>query len=351
MRQRFSLYRRSNGTFYCEDSVTRRQQSLRTRDEAEALTLLHSKNESFRQPLLNQQIALAYLSATDGEASKRTWQVPMDEMTTTKTGDTRERYERAIKDKAFDLIRNLPILQTRAEHFLKVLRTGTVATNVYLRRLHNFALDMNWLPKTVLPKKQWPKVVFKEKRAITFEEHRAIIAREGNAERRNFYELIWHLGAAQSDIAHLKADDIDWEQRIISFFRKKTKSVAMVHFRDEVEAILRALPSEGSLFPYLCRVRASDRATEFKQRCEGLDIKKVTLHSYRYAWAERAKQVGYPERFAQEALGHNSKAVHRSYARKAKVLLPALEEYEKKIIPLRSPGGERSAKLPAQAAG
>jgi hypothetical protein len=34
--------------------------------------------------------------------------------------------------------------------------------------------------------------------------------------------------------------------------------------------------------------------------------------------------VGYPERFAQEALGHNSKAVHRAYARKAKVELPSL---------------------------
>ena len=30
---------------------------------------------------------------------------------------------------------------------------------------------------------------------------------------------------------------------------------------------------------------------------------------YRYARAERAKTVGYPERFAQEALWHNSKAV------------------------------------------
>jgi len=33
----------------------------------------------------------------------------------------------------------------------------------------------------------------------------------------------------------------------------------------------------------------------------------------------------YPERFAQEALGHNSKAVHRAYARKANVKLPSLE--------------------------
>ena len=55
----------------------------------------------------------------------------------------------------------------------------------------------------------------------------------------------------------------------------------------------------------------------------------MTLHCYRYAWAERAKQCGYPERFAQEALGHNSKAVHRAYSRKAKVKLPSLENYER----------------------
>ena len=53
------------------------------------------------------------------------------------------------------------------------------------------------------------------------------------------------------------------------------------------------------------------------------------MHSYRYAWAERAKKAGYPERFAQEALGHNSKAVHRAYARHAQVELPPLSEYER----------------------
>jgi hypothetical protein len=40
--------------------------------------------------------------------------------------------------------------------------------------------------------------------------------------------------------------------------------------------------------------------------------------------------VGYPERYAQEALGHKSAAVHRAYARKAQVLLPPLEDYEKR---------------------
>jgi hypothetical protein len=39
-----------------------------------------------------------------------------------------------------------------------------------------------------------------------------------------------------------------------------------------------------------------------------------------------------PERFAQEALGHNSKAVHRAYAKHAVVKVPSLEEYEKNIV-------------------
>ena len=46
---------------------------------------------------------------------------------------------------------------------------------------------------------QWPKPVFKSKRAITTEEHAVIVARELNAERRDFYELLWYTGAAQSD--------------------------------------------------------------------------------------------------------------------------------------------------------
>ena len=85
----------------------------------------------------------------------------------------------------------------------------------------------------------------------------------------------------------------------------------MIHFGDTIAAVLRRLPAEGPLFPYLQSVRCGDRATEFKQRCVGLGINGVSLHSYRYAWAERARTAGYPERFAQEALGHNSKAVHR----------------------------------------
>jgi integrase len=92
----------------------------------------------------------------------------------------------------------------------------------------------------------------------------------------------------------LKADDIDWNNQTIAYTRQKTGSLAMIHFGDEIAAILRSLPKNGYLFPYLQKVRCGDRATEFRQRCDGLGIKGVSLHSYRYAWAERAKECGYP---------------------------------------------------------
>lgn len=188
MKQRFILFKRA-GVYYSQDTTTRKQHSLRTKDEADALTLLHSKNEAHRQPVLNLQIARTYLTATDAEVAKRTWQIPMDEITQLKIGATVIRHKRAMQDKAFDIIRALPILETNSAHFLRVLEAGSVATNVFLRRIHNFALDMNWLPWPILAKKRWPKVTFKEKPAITWEEHLAIVTKEGNVERRAFYEF------------------------------------------------------------------------------------------------------------------------------------------------------------------
>jgi integrase len=83
------------------------------------------------------------------------------------------------------------------------------------------------------------------------------------------------------------------------------------------------------LFPYLSRIRSGDRATEFKQRCQGLGIQGISLHSYRYVWAERALKCSFPERFAQPALGHNSKAVHPAYAKHGEVTLPSLADWKK----------------------
>ena len=331
MKRRFILYRRKRGgMFYLEDTQSKKQESLHTRNRADAVSVLNARNESTRQPQLNLQIAKAYLSGTDSSVTTRTWQTAIESLTNSKSGANQHRWQIAARDKAFAPLLPRVIIETPGELLLNVMQAGTVSTNVYLRRLHNFCVDMNWLPWPLVPKRQWPAVKFKEKRAITLEEHQKIIAAEVNPERKALYQLCWHLGASQGDIANLKGEDVDWQNCTVSFTRKKTGVAVLVHLGHEALNVFKDLPSEGMLFPYLASVRAGDRATEFGQRCRRLGIVGVTLHSYRYAWAERAKTVGYPERFAQEALGHNSKAVHRAYAKRALMKLPSLEEYEQR---------------------
>lgn len=339
MKNRYRLvrYSRCKGYYYLHDNKTGQRESLKTRDKARATEILVARNEAVREPAFNLQKARVYLAASDPEVASRTWRYALDAMIQSKTAgsENRTRWETFGKDKAIQQILSKILLETHAEDLLKVVQEGTVSTNVFMRRLHNFCIGMNWLPWPILAKKLWPPVKFRNKRAITRAEHEKIIAREQNQERRNFYELCWYLGGSQTDIANLEAEDVDWNDWTICYNRKKLASMdetavrpPLIKFGKSCAAILQSLPKTGPLFPYLRTVRAGDRATEFKQRCDGLGIKGITLHSYRYAWAERARKAGYPRRQAEEALGHNSKAVHRAYAKHAEVTIPSLEDYE-----------------------
>jgi len=329
MNQRYIKFRRA-GIFYCEDTATGKQSSLRTRNEAEAIAILNAKNESFRQPVLNLQIARAYLAASDNAFAQRTWQHVMDKFQTQGREATRTRYVRAMQSKAFDGLRKKKLLETTGEDFLAVLDDGRVSVLHFLKRLHNLALGFGWIPLPILAPRFWPKPQFKPKRGITLTEHQAIQEAEKNPERNLFYQLLWEIGASQSDAASLTAENIDRTTRTLTYFRMKTGEQAQMAISKKLSVILSQLPTEGSLFPTISKIKANERAAEFCRRCRLLCIKGVSLHSYRYAWAERAKTAGYPERFAQEALGHNSKAVHRAYAKRALVRIPSLEDYEQR---------------------
>jgi len=330
MKERYRVIQRSDrgGGCYCVDSQTGERTSLGTKDRQEAKRLVQHKNESLKNPHVNRKIGMAYLAAVDPTLVTRTWSDVMADIILDKTGPTLHRWKTAIKDPAFNLIRPKVVVTTLPDDFLAVLRAGTVSTNVYLRRLQNHCLDLGWLPVHILPKKKFPKIEHKVKRAITWDEHCRIIAREGNPERRDFYELCWYFGGSQSDVAGLHAEDLDYERRCFAYDRLKTGNMGGMRIGDKAWEVILRRPRSGPLFPYLITVREADRATEFRQRCAGLGIKGVTLHSYRYAWAERSADNGYPERYAQRVLGQNSKMVHRAYAKKAQGQLPSLEDYE-----------------------
>jgi hypothetical protein len=58
--------------------------------------------------------------------------------------------------------------------------------------------------------------------------------------------------------------------------------------------------------------------------------RSTQLKGYRFGWAERARATGMPEREEVNHLGHKSKAVHRAYAARAKVVTLPLEHYERR---------------------
>jgi integrase len=331
MKQRFYIYRRGE-TFYMQDSQTGKQQSLETKDRKVALRLLEVKRQTAVDPGFNQFILKSCLSTQDPLLAKRTWQNVMDEMQSHGKEATRVRCARAMKSKAFDALRVVKLVETSAEDFLSILKNGKVSVVHYLKRLHNLAVGLGWLAFPVLAPRLWPKLRFKSKRGITLAEHKLILASEHNPERNLFYQLLWEIGSSQSDAAALTAENIDWPTRSLAYFRMKTGEQAQLAISKSLAAILEQLPTTGPLFPKISATNENARSAEFYRRCKVLGIEGVSLHSYRYAWAERAKTCGYPERFAQAALGHNSKAVHRAYAKKAYVMLPSLESYEQRTV-------------------
>lgn len=343
MQDKFRLHRRPNGVFYVEEYGTRRRESLKTKDEAEARRLIAAKNQAASQPIFNREMAKVYLKAYDPLLEQRTWRTVADTIQKTYTGHTETRWKVFIKSTPMSLVLDKKLIETMSSDFLAVLShpQAGVSTNVFLRILHNRALDLAWLLQPVLVKRAWPKIRYARRRGITREEHERILAVTKQADYRNFFELLWETGGSQTDIASLRADDIDWIKRRLYYKRAKLASLeqgrACLVIGDCLESILKRLPTTGFLFPNLVKLREGDRAWHFckKRRLAGVE-EGIVLHSYRYAWAERAAAAGMPEREAMAHLGHGSRAIHRAYARNAdRVTLP-LEYYEavrdKKLI-------------------
>jgi hypothetical protein len=102
MKRRFILYRRKRGgMFYLEDTQSKKQESLHTKNRADAVSVLNARNESRRQPQLNLQIAKAYLSGTDSNVTTRTWQSAIESLTNSKQGANQHRWQTAARDNAF----------------------------------------------------------------------------------------------------------------------------------------------------------------------------------------------------------------------------------------------------------
>ena len=66
--------------------------------------------------------------------------------------------------------------------------------------------------------------------------------------------------------------------------------------------------------------------------------------AYLYAWAEWTLKRGLPERFTQQALGHNPKVVRHAYAKRAEVTVASLHDRER--LSQKKPRGLKQPRLP-----
>ena len=134
-----------------------------------------------------------------------------------------------MQSRSFDAIRSKKLMETTAVDLLAILNGGKVSVSHYLKRLHNLALSLGWLPLSrARPPHYGPKPCFKAKRGITLAEHQRILAAEKNAERNLFYQLLWEIGSSQSDAAMLTDENIDWHARTLTYFRMKTGEQAQL---------------------------------------------------------------------------------------------------------------------------
>jgi integrase len=317
MHDRYWMFQR-NGIFYVQDKLNGKQKSLKTRDAAAARRMFAGKNQATEQPQMNLAMAKVYLSCKNPEMLGRTWDDVMKDMEEAYHGPTLVRWRTQMKSVPFQGLRKLQLLQTESSHFLAVLRHPRAgsSTHKWLRIMHNRAMDLGWILAPVMARRIWPKLRTQKTKAITAEQHLRLVETEPDAEFKNYLKMLWEIGGAQTDTARLHRDNVDLFNRRITYNRKKLESIGQgsvaIVIGDALMGVLNELPQQGWLFPNLAKQNDKVRSSRFRKRADRLGYTEISLHSYRYAWAQRAKSYGMPMREAMAHLGHGSKAVHHA---------------------------------------
>jgi len=208
-KQRYWLYRRA-GIYYLHDAETGKRESLNTHSKREAEQIRIVRNEVAARPQVGWALAKACFAAQDSKVLKRTWQEVIEEFCSRGKSQTQTYRRWVVSQTPFNQLRHKKLIETTADDIMGFLKAGGAQTHLVLRCLHNLAVGLGWLPWPILANKLWPKILTKNKRGITWEEHGRITDAEQNLERRLYYEVLWETGASQTDAALLHAQSIDW---------------------------------------------------------------------------------------------------------------------------------------------
>jgi hypothetical protein len=114
-----------SGVFFLFDKQTKKQTSLRTKDDETADRLVNAANEKERTPMVNRQIGFIYLASADSNVTARTWADIMASYRESKMLDeaTLDRLLRAEKAKPMAPLVKRRIVETTSQELLDCLMT------------------------------------------------------------------------------------------------------------------------------------------------------------------------------------------------------------------------------------
>lgn len=94
----------------------------------------------------------------------RTWADVFDSLAEGICSDcSRRRWEFIRKDKRLEKFWMWKVVETRPADLLRLLNRTALPTTLALRRIHNHALDMNWLPLPILSAKFWSLILAEQR--------------------------------------------------------------------------------------------------------------------------------------------------------------------------------------------
>ncbi len=195
----------------------------------------------------------------------------------------------------------------------RMRRTPSEARHAFamIRLFFNWAERRRYVAKSPCWGVEPPKASPPRDRVLTREEIKAIlkVTHANDSTFATIVELLLYTGQRRGEIAGLRDEWIDWENRTITFPAAitKNKRAHRIPFGARVEALLRTGHSDGHLF----RARGTDTPFDGWSKCKPkfdgcCPLPHWTLHDLRRTFATNLAALGVPVHVTEKALNHVS---------------------------------------------
>jgi len=219
-------------------------------------------------------------------------------------------YERLLNRLQFDNLQMRPLdISRELKRFKSLSEQNHLLTA--LKAMLTFSVNEGYLNinpalSMPLPSKRTPRA-----RILSTKELRGVWKAPKHVETRIFRIMVLCLltGQRRGEIAHLRGEDIDYEQRIITIpaDRAKNHLANSIPYGDFTASVLEELPTTGYLFP---ATRGKGIFNAWGKEKTLIDkhtgVTNWTLHDLRRTFATMHAEIGTPIHIIERLLNHSS---------------------------------------------